>query len=146
MTEVENQQLSEREPTLVVMESLGTKYKTVREGDATKKSLMTQQCLGRVQLGYVRGGQIMGIYCQYCKRAWFLCNQKKKRKDDQKILHEEESKESTMEEVNEREAEINGEQGSPPWQCQNFESFSYSKPSLSHCRRKKQKRRPENAA
>ena len=31
MTEVENQQLSE----IVVVESLGTKYKTVREGDAT---------------------------------------------------------------------------------------------------------------
>ena len=38
-----------------------------------------------------------------------IVESEKKPKDDQKILHEEESKESTMEEVNEREAEINSE-------------------------------------
>ena len=140
--EVENQQLSE----IVVV---GTKYKTGREGDATiihTEKFDDPTMLGEGSVRICERGADHGNILPALQESLVIVQSEKKRKDDQKILHEEESKESTMEEVNEREAEINGEQGSPPWQCQNFESFSYSKPSLSHCRRKKQKRRPENAA
>ena len=72
-----------------LLESLGTKHKTVREGDATiidKEKFDGATILGEGSVKICERGQIIGIYCQHCKRASLLWSQKKNKKTTRKYF------------------------------------------------------------